>query len=77
VELPPDAIAKLGPDDLVLIETFFARALDLELETRASIASKILQRLCHTMGTAAPEGMSTERVLEVIAFQIRSQGSLR
>jgi uncharacterized RDD family membrane protein YckC len=77
VELPPDAISKLGPEDLVVIETFFARALDLELETRASIASKILQRLCHTMGTAAPEGSSTERVLEAIAFEIRSQGSLR
>ncbi len=77
VELPADAIAKLGPADLVVIEAFFARALDLELETRASIASKILERLCHTMGMAAPEGISTERVLEAIAFEIRSQGSLR
>ena len=76
VPLPADMIARLSTEDLVVIETFFARALDLELETRASIAARILQRLCQKMATAVPEGISAETVLEAVAYEMRSQGGL-
>src|SRR5215469_16459590 len=49
VPLPADAVAKLGPDDLLLIETFFARALDLNLPIRAEIAMKIAKQMAVKM----------------------------
>jgi uncharacterized RDD family membrane protein YckC len=76
VQLPADMISKLSTEDLIMIETFFARALDLELETRASIAAKMLHRLSQKMGTPVPEGKRAETVLEAIAYEMRSQGGL-
>jgi uncharacterized RDD family membrane protein YckC len=70
---PADAIARLGPSDLVVIDTFFARLLDLSLETRASMAYRIAGQMTAKMGVALPEG-NPERVLESIAWQMRSGG---
>lgn len=67
-----DAIARLSAQDLVIIEAFFARALDLPLETRAAMAHRILGGMCATMGAAIPAG-NPERALENIAQQLRSQ----
>jgi len=71
---PADAIAKLGPQDLIVIETFFARLLDLPLETRAAMAYRIAGQLIAKMGQPLPEG-NPERVLESIAMQMRSSGN--
>jgi hypothetical protein len=70
---PADAVAKLGTQDLVVIEAFFARMLDLPLETRAALAYRIAGQMAAKMGVALPEG-NPERVLEAIAFQMRSAG---
>jgi uncharacterized RDD family membrane protein YckC len=70
---PADAVAKLGAQDLVVIEAFFARMLDLPMETRAALAYRIAGQMAAKMGVALPEG-NPERVLEAIAFQMRSVG---
>ena len=70
---PPDATVRLGPQDLVIIEAFFARALDLPLETRAAMAHRILGEMSAKMGVPAPEG-NPERALEAIATALRGRG---
>ena len=68
---PADAVARLSGKDLVVIEAFFARALDLPLETRASMAHRILGEMSGKMGVTAPEG-NPERALEAIAVSLRA-----
>jgi hypothetical protein len=47
--------------------------LDLPMETRAALAYRIAGQMAAKMGVALPEG-NPERVLEAIAFQMRSVG---
>jgi uncharacterized RDD family membrane protein YckC len=75
--LPADAIARLGSDELHLIETFFSRALDLTIEKRAELAERVAATLSARMGTARPEGMQAERMLELVAYAMRGQGGFR
>jgi uncharacterized RDD family membrane protein YckC len=70
---PADAIARLDGQDLLVIETFFSRMLDLTLETRATIAYRIAGQLAAKMGVTLPE-VNPERALESIAYQMRSSG---
>jgi uncharacterized RDD family membrane protein YckC len=70
---PADAVAKLSGQDLMVIETFFARMLDLPLETRAAIAYRMVAQMAAKMGVAVPEG-NPERALESMAYQMRSSG---
>jgi uncharacterized RDD family membrane protein YckC len=74
--LPADAVARLGADDLLLIESFFGRALDLSLGTRAQIAVRIAAQMATKMDVALPQG-NPERFLEAIAYAIRSSGRSR
>jgi uncharacterized RDD family membrane protein YckC len=74
--LPADAIAKLGSDDLLLIESFFARALDLSLGTRAEIAGRIAAQMAAKMNVTIPAG-NPERFLEAIAYAMRSSARSR
>ena len=69
---PADAVARLSSRDLVVIETFFARALELPLPTRAAMADRIVGELTGRMGVPAPEG-NPERLLEALAAQMRAQ----
>jgi uncharacterized RDD family membrane protein YckC len=68
---PADAIARLSGQDLVVIEAFFARALDLPLETRAAMAYRIAGELSRKMGVSLPEG-NPERALEAMAVGLRA-----
>jgi uncharacterized RDD family membrane protein YckC len=70
---PADAVAKLGAQDIVVIETFFARMLDLPLETRAAVAYRMVGQMAAKMGVPVPEG-NPERALEAMAFQMRGSG---
>lgn len=72
--LPADAVARLRPDDLHLIDTFFSRALDLSVEKREQLAERVAATLCGKMGVPRPEGMAAERMLEGIAYLMRGQG---
>jgi uncharacterized RDD family membrane protein YckC len=74
--LPADAVAKLRADDLLLIESFFARALDLSLATRSEIAGRIAAQMAAKMNVAVPEG-NPERFLEAIAYAMRSSARSR
>jgi uncharacterized RDD family membrane protein YckC len=70
---PADAVAKLGAQDLVLMEAFFSRALDLALDTRATMAERIARQMAAKMGVALPEG-NPERALESLIFAMRGSG---
>ena len=70
---PADAVARLSAHDLVVIDAFFARALDLPLETRAAMAHRIVAELVAKMGVAVPEG-NPERAMEAMAVGLRGQG---
>lgn len=74
--LPADAVAKLGPDDLLLVESFFARALDLSLQTRTEIAGRIAAQMARKMNVEVPQG-NPERFLETIAYAMRSSARSR
>jgi len=74
--LAADAIAKLGANDLLLIESFFARALDLSLATRAEIAGRIAAQMAAKMDVTVPPG-NPERFLEAIAYAMRSSARSR
>ncbi|MGI4826762.1 MAG: RDD family protein [Janthinobacterium lividum] len=68
-----DALQRLSGHDLVVMEAFFGRALDLPLETRAAMAYRIAGEMTAKMGVGMPEG-NPERVIEVIAVALRAQG---
>jgi uncharacterized RDD family membrane protein YckC len=70
---PADAVAKLSAQDLVVIETFFSRMLDLPLQTRAAVAYQMVGQMAAKMGVGVPEG-NPERALESMAYQMRSGG---
>ena len=70
---PADAVARLKAEDLNLIESFLARALDLDLSTRAEIAGKIAASMSVKMDLPFPQEVNPERVLESISYAMRSQ----
>jgi hypothetical protein len=74
VALPSDGVAKLDAGDLNVIDTFFSRVLDLDLEKRAEIAGRIAERMSVKMGVSLPADVPQERVLESIAHAMRVQG---
>jgi hypothetical protein len=71
--VPADGIARLDAGDLNVIDTFFSRALDLDMDKRAEIAGRIADRMSTKMQVPLPEGMAPERVLESISHAMRSQ----
>ena len=71
--IPADGIARLDASDLNVIETFFSRALDLDLDKRAEIAGRIAQRMSTKMQVPLPPDITPERVLETIAHAMRAQ----
>jgi uncharacterized RDD family membrane protein YckC len=73
VQPPADAIARLRPEDLNVIESFLARALDLDLSTRYEIAGRIAASMFAKMDLPLPPDLNPERALESIAYAMRSQ----
>jgi uncharacterized RDD family membrane protein YckC len=71
--LPADGVARLDAGDLNVIDTFFSRALDLDLDKRAEIAGRIAGRMSAKMQIPLPVDVAPERVLESIAHAIRAQ----
>jgi len=71
--LPADAVARLEPADLHVMETFFTRALDLDIQTRAAMAARIAARMAAKMRVPLPEG-NPERTLEALAKAMRGTG---
>jgi len=73
VLVPADGVARLDAADLNVIDTFFGRALDLDLDKRAEIADKIASRMSAKMQVPLPADVTPERVLESIAYAMRAQ----
>ena len=69
--LPTEAMQRLQTTDLEVLENFFARRLDMDLETRAQIAEKISAALRAKSGLQQPDGASVETFLEAAARQLR------
>jgi uncharacterized RDD family membrane protein YckC len=72
VDLPADAVARLSPDDLNVIDHFFARAIDIDIARRQQLADRLARQMTARMGIGMPDGVSPERVLESIARILRS-----
>ncbi len=72
--VPHDAIARLGSADAHVLETFFARNLDLSLEVRHRMALRIAEQLTAKMAWA-PAGFEEhpERLLEALLFPLRDR----
>jgi len=75
--LPADAIAKLTLADLQALEQYLARRLDVPLETRAALASRMSDSIAQKMNYAIPVGMNQETFLEEVAYALRSLPDLR
>ncbi len=71
---PADRIARLSAHDLVVMEAFFARALDLPVDVRTAMAHGIAAEMAGKMGVAPPEG-NPERALEAMALSMRRQAA--
>ncbi len=72
--IPYDAIARLGPADAHVLETFFARNLDLSLEVRHRMALRIAQQMTAKMAWAPADFEEhPERLLEALLFPLRDR----
>jgi hypothetical protein len=69
--LPDHGVAKLSAGDLQVLESFFARRLDMPLETREALAQRIASAIQAKSGLELPFGASIETFLEVTARQLR------
>lgn len=69
--LPDQGIAKLASSDLQVLESFFARRLDMPLATREALAQRIAAAIQAKSGLEPPFGASTETFLEITARQLR------
>jgi uncharacterized RDD family membrane protein YckC len=72
--LPADAVSRLNAEDLSVIDRFFSRILDMDLDTRARIAERLATQMSEKMGLPLTPDTKPERFLEAIARQMRTQG---
>ncbi len=77
VTLPSAGVAKLSPADLEVLEGFFARRLDMSMETREALARRIASAIQAKSGLHFPEGASVETFLEATARQLRDLARLK
>lgn len=71
VEIPADAVARLTPDDLNVIDHFFARALDIDVGRRRQLAERLAEQMTTKMGILMPQGVTPEAVLECAVHLLR------
>lgn len=76
VVLPAPALAKLSVADLEVLESFFARRLEMDLTTRGALAERIASALCAKSGLSVPADTSVETFLEAVAHQFRELGRM-
>lgn len=69
---PADAIARLRPEDLNVIESFLARSLDFDTSTRSVMAQRIATSMFAKMNLTLPPEQNPERALEAISYAMRS-----
>ena len=69
--LPDHGVAKLSGSDLQVLESFFARRLDMPMATREMLAQRIASAIQAKSGLEPPPGVSVETFLEITARQLR------
>ena len=74
---PATAIARLTSDDLVLLDTFFARIPELDVATKDTILQRMLTTLCARMDVPVPPEATPRAALDAIAYELRNQTGLR
>jgi len=77
MELAATGIQRLSIADLEVLEGFFARRLDFNMETRARLAERIVASIQAKSGLAIPAGISTETFLEEVAHRLRDMARIR
>ncbi|HZB89533.1 MAG TPA: RDD family protein [Terracidiphilus sp.] len=77
VSLPATGIARLTATDLEVLESFFARRLDLPLDTRHALAQRIAAAIQAKSGIEHPPGASIETFLEAVARDLRDLARMR
>jgi uncharacterized RDD family membrane protein YckC len=77
VSLPVIAFSKLNTADLAVLEGFFARRLDMSMETRRALGERIASALRAKSGLEMPAEISTETFLEAVAHQLREVARIR
>ena len=70
-------LSNLSEQDLILIETFLHRRLDLEDMVRFNTAVQLAEMIQRKTGVAKPAKQSDEDFLEVTARQVRDQARFR
>jgi uncharacterized RDD family membrane protein YckC len=75
--LPDHGVAKLNASDLQVLESFFARRLDMPLATREALAQRIAAAIQAKSSLEPPLGASTETFLEITARQLRDIARLQ
>jgi len=70
-QLPVYPVSKLSNDDLVLIETFLGRRLDLAPEVRSSTAKRIAEHIAQKLELQAQPQSDNEDFLETVAKEYR------
>jgi hypothetical protein len=71
--LPADAIARLRSTDLEAIDSFLARRLDLPMDIRAGLASKLAAQMKRRMQVAETIPLSDETLLEGLERDARNR----
>ncbi len=74
--VPADRLARLTAGDLLLLESFAARRLELPLVTGEALARKLTLQMTSKMDAPAPEGVSASTFLERLAEEVRSTRSV-
>ena len=69
--LPASGVAKLSTADLVVLEGFLSRRLDMSLATRQLLAQRIASAIQAKSSLEIPSGASLETFLEATARQLR------
>ena len=72
--IPADTLTALTLADLQALESYLARRLDVPLETREKLASRLTGTITSQTQAPVPEGMSQETFLEEVASALRSIG---
>ena len=77
IEFSQEALRHLSNNDLLLLESYFARVHELDTFTTDRLATELLTSLCARMQTAVPTGVSHRRALEAIAYGLRAVAAYR
>ena len=75
--LPATGVARLSAADLGVLEGFFARRLDMSMETRQRLAERIAAAIQAKSGLERPDHVGVETFLEAAARQLRDVARMR